>query len=295
MELHTSSVGLTECVAKLGYLASRPQLAAAGFGRHAVDSALRQGKLLRVRPGWVATEEANQLAVIAILNGARVTAATALRSYGVWASDDHRLHLQVPPNAHRVPQETATPITRFRPPRFAAEEVVTHWAPAAQSPIGSPAWRVPLTDALIRFASMESDEQLAAAIESSVHEKRMSRSAVPALIRRLPRRQRRLGARLNYLSGSGLETVARLRLQLLGYHVVPQVQIGRDRVDLVVDGWLIIELDGDEWHDPIADRIRTNRLIRSGYRVLRFGYAEIFGGWADALATIREMLGERVS
>ncbi|MEX1080035.1 MAG: DUF559 domain-containing protein [Homoserinimonas sp.] len=150
-----------------------------------------------------------------------------------------------------------------------------------------------MLDALVRYARTESDEQVAAAIESAVHRKRMPRSDVSELFLRLPKRFHRLRPRLTFGAESGLETIGRLRLEDEGYRPAEQVKIGPDRVDLVIDGWLAIELDGDRWHDPVKDRIRTNRLIRAGYRVLRFGYLEVFDHWADTLATVQEMLGER--
>ena len=83
-----------------------------------------------------------------------------------------------------------------------------------------------------------------------------------------------------------METVFRFRMDDEGYALTQQVWIGRDRVDTVLGGWLVIELDGDEWHDPKADRQRTNRLIRAGYVVLRFGYSDVFERWSETLATI---------
>ncbi len=236
--------------------------------------------------------EASQLAIIAVLHGARLTGATALRFHGVWAGVDNHLHLQVPPNAHRVLQAPLTPIAQFHPPKFVAGGTLMHWVSAG--PSSEPAtWLVPVTDALAHFARVESDEQVVAAIESAVHEKRMSRSAVPGLLHRLPRRQHRLATRLTFLAGSGMETIARMRLEEHGFRIAQQVQIGIDRVDLVIDNWLIIELDGDEWHDPVEDRIRTNRLIRTGHRVLRFGYKDLFERWHETLETVLELLGER--
>jgi very-short-patch-repair endonuclease len=297
---------LSAAMTRLGYLAARRQLAELGLARYRVDRALREGTVCAVRPGWVATPEANQLAIIAVLRGARLTGATALRSYDIWAGDDRRLHLQVPPNAHRVPQNPLTPLANFSPPKFTPRGVVTHWAPAVETirPGSSaraispqetpsstaPAWRVSTVDAIIQFARTEPDEQIAAALESAVHNQRLSRSAVALLLTRLPRHQRRLMARLNFLGESGMETIVRMRLELLGLRLQQQVRIGSDRVDIVIDGWLIIELDGDEWHDPVHDRIRTNRLIRAGYRMLRFGYEEVFNRWDETVATILEML-----
>ena len=327
---HHGPMELSAAMTRSGHLASRQQLAAVRIGRHVIDRGLREGGLLPVRPGWVATPQADQLAIIAVLHGARLTGATALRSYGIWAGDDRRIHLQLPPNAHRVQQRPLTPIARFTASKFIPHGVVRHWGTTLQNFVAGPAnpthpaqpgrstqltagvrmadgpqptgvtstaagpttdWRVSMADAIIRFAAKESDEQIVAAMESAVHTRRLSRAVVMSLFQWLPRRQRRLAARLNFLGESGMETIVRMRLESLGLHVVQQVRIGGDRVDLVIDGWLIIELDGDEWHNPVDDRIRTNRLIRAGYRMLRFGYQEVFERWDETVATILEMLG----
>ena len=123
----------------------------------------------------------------------------------------------------------------------------------------------------------------------------MRRADVSALFQRLPRRLRRLLARLNFLAESGLETIGRLRFEDLGYGAAQQVQIGPDRVDIVLDGWLIIELDGDAHHDVARDRRRTNRLIRAGYYVLRFGYVDLFYHWAETLELVEQVHGKRAS
>lgn len=283
-------MSLLEQVARLGGLASRKQLGLLGHRRYAIDRALQDGTLVRVRAGWVATPEANQLSVLAVLSGARLTGPTALRSYGVWNGFDLRTHFQLRPNTCPVRQQPLTPLARFTPPKFVPSGIVSHWAPHAETRPALPAWRVPVADAILRFSRTESDEQVIAAVESAVKEGRLSRSEVPRLMQRMPRRLRRLSVRMTFLAGSGLETVALLRLEDVGLVVRQQVEIGPDTVDIVIDGWLVIELDGDEWHDPVKDRIRTNRLIRAGYRVLRFGHREVFAEWDKTLATIMEML-----
>lgn len=292
-------------LSRFGNLATRRELATVGIGRTTLDRAVKTGSVLPVRRGWVATEQADQLAVVAVLHGARLTSSTGLRAYGVWAGSDARVHHQVPPQSHRVIQNALTPLSVFVPPPFVPRGSVTHWSsalsdaatlsPELGSLQGGSSWLMSLPDCVAQFAASESAEQIAAALESAVHTGRLSRPQVAALIRLMPDRLSRLSRDLTFLAESGMETIARLRLERLGLNLAQQVQIGCDRVDLVIDGWLVIELDGDSWHDPIRDRIRTNRIIRSGRRVLRFGYAEIFERWDETVATVHEMLGMRVS
>lgn len=289
--MHTTAPDLPATMTALGHLAQRRQLAALGHGRRMVDRALTAGTLVPVRPGWVATPAASQAAVIAVLRGARVTGATALRSHGIWSGSDSRLHLQLPRNAHRIRQEPLTPLSRFTRPRFPISGVVTGWTTVPAVPATGAQWRVPVADALRHFARAESPEQVVAAVESAEHLRRLSRTDACTLLSRLPRRFGRLERRATFHADSGLESVGRMRLEDLGIVGRQQAWIGQDRVDLLIDNWLVIEWDGDEWHDPAMDRIRTNRLIRAGYRVLRFGYAEVFDRWPETVATILEVLG----
>jgi len=289
--MHPTTLDLPATMTALGHLAQRRQLAALGHGRRIVDHALAAGTLVPVRPGWVATPAASQSAVIAVLRGARVTGATALRSHGIWSGSDSRLYLQLPSNAHRIRQEPLTPVSLFVRPRFPISGVVTGWTTVPAAPATHAQWRVPVADALRHFARTEPPEQVVAAVESAEHLRRLSRTDACTLLSRLPRRLGRLARRANFHAESGLESIGRMRLEDLEIAGRQQVWIGQDRVDLLIDNWLVIEWDGDEWHDPVRDRIRTNRLIRAGYRVLRFGYSDVFSRWPETVATILELLG----
>lgn len=273
-------------MAALGGLASAQQLRRSGLSRHALDRARSEGLLLSPRRGWLATAEAPQPAVIAVLHSARVTAATALRTYGVWSGEDDRVHLQVEPDRRFREYPAAVPIERFAALEHTGRLIVRHWAPSRHPLLHEPHWRVPIQDALLRHAITVDDAQAIAAITSAVVQLRISRAELDALFTRLPRRVRRLRARVSLLDGSGLETITRLRLEDAGLRLEQQVHIGSDRVDLVIDGWLVVEVDGDRWHHPQTDRDRTNRLVRAGFRVLRFGYRDVMHDWPSTEATV---------
>ena len=88
-----------------------------------------------------------------------------------------------------------------------------------------------------------------------------------------------------------IETVARVALRQAGLPVDCQVLIqGVGRVDLVVDGWLVVELDGFAYHSDRdryrTDRRRTNGLVARGYRVLRFSYEDVMFHLADVVAQV---------
>ena len=54
---------------------------------------------------------------------------------------------------------------------------------------------------------------------------------------------------------------------------------GVGRVDVLVDGWLVVEADGHAFHSDRAairrDNDRSARALTEGYLTLRFGYEEI--------------------
>ena len=69
-----------------------------------------------------------------------------------------------------------------------------------------------------------------------------------------------------------------------------------DRLDLEIDGWLAIEIDGREFHAQEAaftrDRVRVARVMREGRIVLQFAYATIIYDWDFVLATILEVMAQ---
>ena len=76
-------------------------------------------------------------------------------------------------------------------------------------------------------------------------------------------------------SQSPAETPERLVLRREGLRVEPQVQIlGVGRVDLLVDGFVVVETDGFRYHSDRSqfreDRRRDRELATQGWVVLRF-------------------------
>jgi very-short-patch-repair endonuclease len=78
---------------------------------------------------------------------------------------------------------------------------------------------------------------------------------------------------------SMLETLARTYFRQAGIRVETQVHIdGVGYVDLLLDGRLIVELDGrhhGEWEQVKKDQRRNNRSVVMGYAVLRYYYADV--------------------
>jgi very-short-patch-repair endonuclease len=115
---------------------------------------------------------------------------------------------------------------------------------------------------------------------------------LPWLEQSLPRRLRELLRLIDGRAEAGTETLARLGLAPLGRHVEIQVSVGKHRLDILIDGWLNIEIDSEEWHGK--DRLKFSRrdtwLVGRGFVVLRFDYAEVMFEWEACLAAVRTTL-----
>lgn len=105
---------------------------------------------------------------------------------------------------------------------------------------------------------------------------------------------RRAVAHADALAGSPLESALRLLLGLVDADVQSQVKIpgvGPGPVDFVLNGWLVIEADGYEFHSNREsyrkDRGRGNGLAVRGYTLLRFTWEDVRfrPGWVLAQVT----------
>jgi very-short-patch-repair endonuclease len=117
-------------------------------------------------------------------------------------------------------------------------------------------------------------------IDSALHQGRTSVAAVARALPATAPAGRRLLLRLaDGRAASVPETLARLALRASGLRVevgVPITDVGF--VDLLVDGRVVVELDGFAYHSGrkefAADRRRDRELVARGFLVLRFTYAD---------------------
>ena len=83
-----------------------------------------------------------------------------------------------------------------------------------------------------------------------------------------------------------------------GYQVIPQFEVERYRIDLVIIGSktkVAIECDGDFWHGPDryqADLARRRDLERNGWKFFNIRESEFYTDRASALAPLWELLNE---
>lgn len=96
---------------------------------------------------------------------------------------------------------------------------------------------------------------------------------------------------------SPLESLLRLLAAPLGELGLQVWFAGVGRVDMVLDGWLVLEADGFEHHsrrqEYRADRRRANALAEQGCALLRFSYEDLVFRPDYVRATIQAALGSR--
>ncbi|MFP5290257.1 MAG: hypothetical protein ACLGH5_04610, partial [Actinomycetes bacterium] len=87
------------------------------------------------------------------------------------------------------------------------------------------------------------------------------------------------------------------RLRACGLQVESQVRYSGalERVDLVVEGAVAVEVDGDEHHRETfeLDRARDLAITRAGLHALRPSARQVFGAWPAVQAAVERALRER--
>lgn len=180
-----------------------------------------------------------------------------LRLLSVFVADSAELHIQLEPHVTRVP-----------PP---LPSVVRHWRPSAAS---DQATTVPVIEALVRAVLCQPPRMAIATLDSAWHLGLVDEAGIAEVIAKLPRRYRHLRGLLDPRAESGIETLVRLMVRSLGHRADLQVAIpGAGFVDLMVEGWLVIECDSaahhGTWASHKSDRRRDAAVVAQGYVSLR--------------------------
>lgn len=231
-------------------------LAEQGLSRHAVTRLIGDGVLLRLRNGrYVPSHMHRDLIAVGRIGG-RLDCLSLLTAIGVFVRIAPPLHAQFDPATTRLPPRPG---------------VVAHWRRSAAPPTSLAA---DLIEALAQACRCQAPRDAVATLDSAWHHGLIDEEGVGAVFARLPRRYRSVRAQLDPRSESGAETLMRLLLRGLGVDVQVQVQVdGVGRVDLIVDGWLIVECDSrafhEGWEAQKRDRARDLAAAALGYTTIR--------------------------
>ena len=265
-------LSLIDTIRRRGGIARGTDLQQLGFTRSALARAVRAGTVDRLRDGVFAAGPIAPDVRAAVAHGGALTCASVLMEQRIWVLPEVAgPHVWLGAGRH----ERAHPDCACVPHYY-----------RGSPPLG----RADLETALLHLRLCAGDEAFFAAFESAWRQRLLPVAARRRIREALPASARWLVDLARHDADSGLESLLRLRLHLIGLRLESQVRIvGVGRVDFVVDR-LIIEVDGRENHDGETQRhrdlVRDTAAARLGYRTLRFDYAQVVHDWPSVQAAI---------
>jgi very-short-patch-repair endonuclease len=260
------------------------ELRGQGHTIRSVQREIEAGRLERVIKGWYATPRTDREAIRAMRMGGRLGCASALRVHGAWCPPLTGTHLQLPSHASgRRMARTAFP-----------DDVTVHWH-GKDDATGSAFPIAPVELAVPQMLACQPPHLAVAVLDSLLHRRLVSPNRLDALIAAGPHRMRFLAEHLEPRSEDGLESIIRFGLAMTGIATEIQVVLrSHDRLDLLVDDWLVLEADGRETHAVESaftrDRVRAARLMRNGRQVVQFAYATVMYDFPFVVETVRTLI-----
>lgn len=275
---------------------TRAELRAAGYSRRRLSSAVASGQLIRARRDRYMHGDAPAALVQAVRVGGRLTCLSLLALFEVFVLENSHLHVHVHHSASRLRSALArtTPLE----PR-STRKVRLHWVPLHDPRMARAAESsVSIIDALIHAVRCQPLRAAIATLDSALNKNLIGLAELAEVFAALPQKYRVMRAFIDGRAESGPETLMRLMLLGLGCRIELQVKFaGIGRVDLLVDGWLIIECDSERYHSgwtqQQADRDRDLALAARGYTTLRPTATAIMWRPEEVLAAVRGLLAAR--
>lgn len=264
---------------RISYATLRSQ----GVSRARIDAAVARGALIRVRRGTYVAGDCPADFLAAIRHGGRLDCLSLLVALGVFVIGSSALHVQMDYGTTRVPARR--------------DGVLRHWR---RTTVARDALAAPLVEALAQSCRCQPPRAAIATLDSAWQLRLVDEADIAAVFRLLPHRFGILRAHLDRRAESGIETLVRLMLAAQGWQVEVQVTIsGVGRVDLVVDGWLIIECDSERfhggWEEGRRDRRRDLQAARLGYVTLRPIAEDVLHRPDEVLTAIRDVVAHRAA
>ncbi len=280
-------------VHSLGGMAQKQQLVKLGARDLDLTSAVKRGEVIRARQGWYTTLPERDPRVRAVRVGGRLTGISAIIAAGGWVlRSDHPLHVSLPANAARLRSQW----NRFRR-RGASQQggVVLHWDDDEVAGRGT-ATTVGLADALYRVVLDEDLETAVAALDWSLRTGALDRIDFERLMLRLPANLRWIAGWVDEMCDSLPESLSRTRFRLRGHHVSSQTPVGDlEHIDLVIDGCIGYEADGEEFHRDrfIQDRSKDLSITIEQLHAIRPSAYAIFHEWDRVLLAVETAIAGR--
>lgn len=236
-----------------------------GLSRHYQRKLLSQGKLIQPRRGWIALPSIDRDLMFAVQHGVLLSCMTVAHRLGLWTTKKPGLHVAA----------------RSRNACHGKLGGATHWAAPVirREPF---ALIDSIENSLVYVAGCQPREEAQAVWESALRKGLVARATLAGL--HLGTTARALLDDCSEFSDSGLESFVSRRLRALRLKVTPQAWLYGHHVDFLVEGWLVVQLDGGhhEGEQRDSDNKHDALLKLQGYDVIRLSYRQVLHSWADS-------------
>jgi hypothetical protein len=251
----------------------RRTLLSSGATGAGLTSAVRAGFLVRPRRDHYALPGTPTAIIQAVRVGGRLSCASALNLLGVFAMDASVPHIHLMRSASRLRSPNSRLITLGESARA---DSVLHWWPLLDDGDVSE-HRVGIRDAVAHAIRCQEPWHAIATLDSVLHQGFLSLDELSSLFRQLPDAHVAVLGQLDGRAEAGQESILRLLMWQPSLDCELQVNVsGVGRVDMLVEGILILEADSrlvhDGWELHLRDRNRDIDSARQGDMSLRPTY-----------------------
>lgn len=269
----------------------RHELVERGMSGRAITEAVRSRSLLRVRRDNYALPDTDAHTLEAVRVGGRLACVSAAEELGIFSFDSDFTHLHVARGASRLRSPRFRWVALSEMPRDGVE---LHWWPLIDPGDGTE-YAVGARDALAQIIRCQPRNFALAALDTALHERAIRSSDLAEIFRHVPDKHRDLRTLIDPRADAGQESVLRQLIRDAGLRCQIQVAIdGVGRVDIVVEGCVVVEADSrahhKSWAQHVRDRTRDRLLAERGFPSLRVLYQDIFFDPAGVIRAIEELV-----
>ncbi|MFT2816979.1 DUF559 domain-containing protein [Leifsonia sp. A12D58] len=270
---------------------SRRDLLLSGMTGARITESVGDSQLIRVRRDHYALPETDRHTVEAVRVGGRLACVSAAAELGIFAFDSSLTHIHLGREASRLRSATSR---RHRLDALPRDGIELHWQPLI-SPADGTEYCVGPMDALAQIIRCQPATFALAALDTALHDRGISTGDLDDIFDSVPLKHHSLRPLIDARAEAGQETVLRELVRQEGLHYALQVWFpGIGRVDVVVEGCVVVEADSKahhkSWEEHVRDRSRDRELAQRGFVTLRLLYQDIMFHPVESIAAIRELV-----